>query len=59
MMIMKNGAETLWLDPHLQNDKAIALYKRLGFKRKPMPEYVIEMGEDPEMYVYMELRRAE
>lgn len=55
----KNGAETLWVDPHPQNDKAIALYERLGFKKKPMPEYVIKMGEDPNMYVYMELLRAE
>lgn len=37
----------------------IALYERLGFVRKEMPEYVIAMGEDPDRFVYMELRRSE
>ena len=55
----KNGAETLWVDPHPANDKAIALYERLGFVRKEMPEHVIAMGEDPDRFVYMELRRSE
>ena len=55
----KNGAETLWVDPHPANDKALALYERLGFVRKEMPEHVIAMGEDPNRFVYMELRRSE
>ncbi|MBR4731379.1 MAG: GNAT family N-acetyltransferase [Lachnospiraceae bacterium] len=51
----KNGAETLWVDPHPENGKAIALYERLGFVRKEMPKHVIEMGEDPDRFAYMEL----
>ena len=53
----KNGAETLWVDPHPDNTKAIALYQRLGFIQKEMPKHVIAMGEDPDRFVYMELRK--
>ena len=55
----KNGSETLWVDPHPGNSKAVALYHRLGFIQKEMPEYVIAMGEDPNVYTYMELCRGE
>lgn len=54
----QNGAETVWVDPHPENAKAIALYERLGFRRKEMPAHVIALGEDPETYVYYELRKA-
>ena len=54
----KNGAETVWVDPDPQNAKAIALYERLGFERKDMPEHVIAMGEDPAS-AYMELHKKE
>ncbi len=54
---VENGAKTLWVDPDPQNAKAIALYERLGFKRKEMPEHVIAMGEDPETNIYFELRK--
>lgn len=53
----KHGAKTVWVDPSPENSKAIALYERLGFKLKKMPEYVIEMGEDPEENIYYELCR--
>lgn len=53
----KYGAETLWVDPHPENAKAIALYQRLGFTQKEMPEHVIALGEDPTVYIYMELRK--
>ena len=55
---LKNGAKTLWVDPHPENEKAIALYSKLGFIQKEMPQHVIAMGEDPSAYVYMELRRG-
>lgn len=35
--------------------KAIALYERLGFERKPMPKYLI--NEDGVTSIYMELVR--
>lgn len=54
----QNGAETLWVDPHPENGKAIALYQRLGFVRKEMPAHVIAMGEDPDRFAYMELRKG-
>ena len=37
--------------------KAIALYQRLGFVKKDMPEHVIALGEDPDVFVYMELSK--
>ena len=51
----KNGAETVWVDPRPANARAIALYRRLGFVRKEMPEHVIALGEDPKIFTYMEL----
>ena len=53
----KYGAETLWVDPRPENSKAIALYQRLGFVKKDMPEHVIALGEDPDVFVYMELSK--
>lgn len=52
-----NGAETVWVDPHPDNERALALYRRLGFTEKPMPEHVADLGEDPEASVYMELEK--
>ena len=51
----QNGAERVWVDPNPQNLKAIALYERLGFERKPMPEYLI--GDGGITSIYMELRK--
>ncbi len=54
----RNGAKTVWVDPDPENVKAIALYERLGFKKKDMPEHVIALGEDPAKYIYFELCKA-
>ncbi len=53
----KHGAEKVWVDPHPSNEKALNLYRKLGFVQKEMPEHVIASGEDPTAYVYMELRK--
>lgn len=50
-----NGAKKVWVDPDPENVKAIALYERLGFKQKDMPEHVIALGEDPTTNIYFEL----
>ena len=49
----KNGAKKVWVDPNPENIKAIALYERLGFERKPMPEYLME--DEGITSIYMEL----
>jgi hypothetical protein len=49
--------QALWVDPRPENSKAIALYQRLGFVKKDMPEHVIALGEDPDVFVYMELSK--
>ena len=54
----RNGANTVWVDPDPENAKAIALYKRLGFQQKEMPEHVIALGEDPTTNLYFERGRA-
>lgn len=57
-----NGAKCVWVDPNPANMKAIALYERLGFVRKPMPDYLIEddhliVDGEPVSAIYMELTR--
>lgn len=53
----KNGAKRVWVDPNPENEKAIALYKRLGFVEKEMP---VHLAENNEMVsVYMELLKEE
>ena len=49
----KNGAKKVWVDPNPENIKAIALYERLGFERKPMPEYLND--DEGITSIYMEL----
>ena len=51
----KNGADKVWVDPNPDNTKAIALYERLGFERKPMPDYLTADGEFTS--IYMELTK--
>jgi RimJ/RimL family protein N-acetyltransferase len=48
----RNGAVSVWVDPNPQNRKAIALYERLGFERKPMPDAL--RGEEESPSIYME-----
>ena len=50
-----NGAKTVWVDPNPFNTKAIALYKKLGFKENAMPGYLVK--EDEVNSIYMELSR--
>ena len=51
----KHGAERVWVDPNPENMKALALYERLGFQRKPMPAYLT--GGEEIASTYMELVR--
>lgn len=53
-----NGAEKVWVDPNPENLKAIALYKRLGFREKDFPAYWISDGDAPGS-IYMELTKEE
>ncbi len=48
----KNGAAAVWVDPNPNNEKAIALYKRLGFVEKAMPEY---LRDEESASLYFEL----
>lgn len=52
----RNGAEIVWVDPNPDNGKAIALYERLGFRRKDFPDYLLSGDEAPRS-IYMELRK--
>ena len=56
--IKQTAAEIVWADPDPQNEKAIALYERLGFRRKEMPGYLIAEDEESAS-ICMELRRSE
>ena len=53
----RNGAETVWVDPNPENTKAIALYKRMGFRQKDFPDYLFS-GDEVHSSIYMELRKA-
>jgi RimJ/RimL family protein N-acetyltransferase len=37
-----NGATKAWGDPNPHNEKAIALYKRIGMTRKPLPKELFD-----------------
>ena len=54
----RNGAELVWVDPNPENAKALALYQRLGFRRKAFPAYLRSDDEEPGS-IYMELRKDE
>ena len=53
----RNGAETVWVDPNPENAKAIALYERLGFRRKDFPDYLADK-EEASRSIYMERHRG-
>lgn len=53
-----HGAARVWVDPVPQNRKAIALYKKLGFKTKATPDYLCKDGQAPTS-VYMEIIKKE
>ena len=50
----QNGAKTVWVDPVPENEKALAMYERLGFVRKDFPSHLLPDDEGP-ISVYMEL----
>ena len=54
------GASKVWVDPNPSNTKALALYRRLGFQEKPMPDYLTaeEIGVDFTP-LYMEMTRED
>ncbi len=52
-----HGAKTVWVDPAPNNIKAIALYKRLGFKNKEFPKYLLSENGEPST-IYMELCKS-
>ena len=51
----ENGAKKCFVTPHPENAKAIALYRRLGFEQKEMPEELFD--PDYPGYLYFELRQ--
>ena len=51
-----NGAEKVWVDPNPLNQKAIALYERLGMQRKPMPKELLEDESADALYFELQKR---
>lgn len=56
----ENGASCVWTDPNPENEKALALYRRLGLCERKTPAYL----EADEMHggcpaLYFEMRREE
>ena len=45
--------KNVWVDPNKENEKAINLYKKLGFRENVFPEYL--SSEDDGKHIYMEL----
>jgi RimJ/RimL family protein N-acetyltransferase len=50
-----HGAHTVWVDPHENNVKALALYQRLGFRASPRPAH----QEETPGYAYLQLRKQD
>ena len=54
------GATKVWVDPNPANSKARALYRRLGFQEKPMPDYLADEADSVDFTpLYMELTRED
>ena len=53
----ENGAQNVWVDPNPANLKALALYEKLGFINKDMPDSLrgTEMSDVDFIPVYMEI----
>ena len=51
-----NGATRVWVDPNPENEKALALYRKLGFTEKPMPNDLRESGGSFQP-IYFELEK--
>lgn len=47
----RRGASKVWVDPNPLNEKALRLYERLGFVRKPMPEDLRESEGTTAIYM--------
>jgi len=55
-----HGASRVWVDPHPENEKALALYRRLGFVEKKTPAFL--KADESHMNppgVYMEITRGD
>lgn len=50
-----HGAHTVWVDPNLENVKALVLYHRLGFNAAQRPAH----QEDTLGFVYLQLRKQD
>lgn len=54
-----NGASCVWVDPNPQNERALALYYRLGFQEREMPPYLKEDAlHGAADTVYLEIERG-
>lgn len=54
-----NGAPRVWVDPNPQNERAFALYRRLGFQEKDMPPHLkADAARDAFSSVYLEIERG-
>lgn len=52
----RHGAEAVCVTPNARNAKALALYAKLGFQEKEMPEDLMQEGAGG-AYLYMERKR--
>lgn len=53
-----NGASCVWVDPNPENEKALALYRRLRFVEKPYPQELRE-GDQAVSTIYFELQKSQ